>query len=59
MYTIACAIARMEGESLYITEFTQMDLKGYVPTKLMNMVLAAMSKESVGELYKSLQKIEV
>jgi len=41
---LAAALARMDGEYLHITEFTQMDMKGYVPAKLMNMVLASMAK---------------
>ena len=57
MYMLNSSIARMEGDYLHITEFTQMDLKGYVPAKLMNMVLASMAKAQIPDFYQSLQKI--
>lgn len=47
----------MDGDYLVITEFSQIDLKGYVPAKLMNMVLASMAKGSVDEFYKELKKM--
>lgn len=55
MNMLSAAIARMEGDYLYLTEFTQMDLKGYVPARLMNMVLSSMAKGSVEDLYKVLK----
>ena len=57
MHMLSSAIVRMEGDHLYMTEFTQMDLKGYVPAKLMNMVLSGMAKASVADMYAKLQKM--
>ena len=54
MHMLSSAIVRMEGDRLHMTEFTQMDLKGYVPAKLMNMVLSGMAKASVTDFYAKL-----
>lgn len=63
MYMLSCAIARMEpnpnggDDVFFLTEFTQMDFKGYVPKKLMNMVMAAMAKGTVGPMYEKLKTL--
>ena len=54
---LASGLARMEGDYLCITEFTQMDLKGYVPKKLMNMVIGSMAAAQVPDFYEQLKKI--
>jgi len=51
MHMLAAGLGRMEGEYLHVTEFTQMDLKGYVPAKLMNMVLGSMAKAQMPDFY--------
>ena len=54
MHILGSGLARMEGDYLHITEFMQMDMKGYIPSSLMNMVLSEMAQQQVVEFYKTL-----
>ena len=45
MHILGSGLARMEGDYLHITEFMQMDMKGYIPSSLMNMVLSEMAQQ--------------
>jgi hypothetical protein len=51
MHMLSSALVRMEGDYLHQTEFTQMNMKGYVPAKLMNMVMSGMQKAAVEDFY--------
>ena len=51
---LSSALVRMEGDYLHQTEFTQMNLKGYVPAKLMNMVMSGMAKAATADFYTKL-----
>ena len=44
MFALSAGLAYQDGDYLVITEYTQMDMKGYIPAKLMNMCLAGMAK---------------
>ena len=57
MFMVSTSIARMEGEYLYSTDFTRMNLGGNVPQKLINKSLASMVKADVKKFYEDLKKL--
>jgi len=47
-----------ENGDLYITEFSNFNLKGMVPARLLNMIMSSTASKQVGEFYKSLKELQ-
>jgi hypothetical protein len=45
-------------EDLLITDFTTMDMKGYFPMRIMNMMLGTMMPKSVAKMSETLEKVK-
>ena len=43
--------------NLHLTEYSNFDLGGYFPTKLLNMVMANMMSKGMGDLHNKLVKM--
>ena len=49
------SMSEQKGEDLHMTEFSNMNLKGYFPVRLMNMVLGSMIQAGIGQMYEKMK----
>ena len=47
-----------DGEDLKVTDFSHMDLKGYFPVRIMNMMLGTMMSKGIPKLRKVIDEIQ-
>lgn len=58
MYNYTAARYEQIGDDVRVTEFRQMDLKGYFPTSMMNKICSAAALDSVKSLYKTMLAVK-
>ena len=49
-------MAEQKGPDLHVLEFSNFDMKGYFPVRLMNMMLGSMVSKGLGEFYERMKK---
>ena len=47
-----------EGQDLRILEFSNFDMKGYFPARLINMMMASAGSKQLADLYKQARETE-
>ena len=47
-----------EGEDLKVTDFSHLDLKGYFPVRIMNMMLGTMMSKNIPKIRKTVEEIQ-
>ena len=58
MYNYTAARYEQIGNDVRVTEFRQMDLKGYFPTAMMNKICSTAALDSVKSLYQTMKKVK-
>jgi len=58
MQMLKLSLTHQEGDDLVMEEFTNMDMGGYFPAKLMNMAMAGMMQKGISDFKAKLQKIQ-
>jgi hypothetical protein len=48
---------KQEGEDLRIVDFSNMDLKGYFPVRIMNMMMGTIMGKGIPKLRKTINEI--
>ena len=57
MYNYTAARYEQIGNNVRVTEFRQMDLKGYFPTSMMNKICSTAALDSVKALHLTMKKV--
>ena len=58
MYNYTAARYEQIGSDVRVTEFRQMDLKGYFPTSMMNKICSTAALDSVKSLHKTMLAVK-
>lgn len=58
MYSYTASRFEQIGSDVRVTEFRQMDLKGYFPTSMMNKICSTAALDSTKSLYLTMQKVK-
>jgi len=53
-----CSLVKQEGEDLKLLEFSNFDMKGYFPARLINMMLGSAMITGITKFYGDLVKMQ-
>jgi hypothetical protein len=55
MEMFKATMAEQKGNDLHVLEFSNFDMKGYFPVRLMNMMLGSMVSKGMNEFYNKIK----
>jgi len=53
------SMCEQKGKDIHITEFSNMDMKGYFPVRLMNMMMGSMVSKMMPKMYEKVKAFPI